>query len=89
LSDNEETLLEFPCEFSIKTMGKTDPHFENEVIEIVLKHVPDLYEGAVKSRPSKGGKWVSVTITITATSKAQLDAIYMDLSSFDKVVMSL
>jgi len=89
LSDNEETLLEFPCEFSIKTMGKACPDFENEVTEIILKHIPDLYEGAVSSRPSKGGKWVAVTITITATSKAQLDAIYMDLSSFDKVVMSL
>jgi len=89
LSNNEETLLEFPCEFSIKTMGKSDPHFEKEVTEIVLKHVPDLYDGAVSSRPSKGGKWIAVTITITATSKAQLDAIYIDLSSFNKVVMSL
>lgn len=70
-------------------MGKACPDFENEVTEIILKHIPDLYEGAVSSRPSKGGKWVAVTITITATSKAQLDAIYMDLSSFDKVVMSL
>lgn len=89
MSDNEDTLLEFPCEFSIKTMGKSDPDFATEVTEIVLKHVPELYDGAVSSRPSKGGKWLAVTITITATSKAQLDAIYLDLSSFDKVVMSL
>ena len=89
MSDNEDTLLEFPCEFSIKTMGKSDPYFEIEVTEIVLKHVPELNDGAVSSRPSKGGKWQAVTITIIATSKAQLDAIYMDLSSFDKVVMSL
>ncbi|MCF6282209.1 MAG: DUF493 domain-containing protein [Candidatus Polarisedimenticolaceae bacterium] len=89
MSDNEDTLLEFPCEFSIKAMGKSDPHFETEVTKIVLKHVPELYDGAVTSRPSKGGKWLAVTITITATSKAQIDAIYTDLSGFDKVVMSL
>jgi len=86
---DEETLLEFPCEFHIKAMGRAEPEFELLVVELIRRHVPDLHEGAVRNRPSKGGKWVSVTVTIQAESKAQLDAIYMDLSAHEKVVMAL
>lgn len=89
MSSDKETLLEFPCQFPVKAMGKAGPGFETEIVEIVRRHAPNLYEGAVSSRPSKGGRWTAVTVTITATSKAQLDAIYIDLSSCDKVVMSL
>jgi putative lipoic acid-binding regulatory protein len=63
--------------------------FDAVVVEIVRRHAPDLMEGAVTSRPSKGGKWVSVTITIQATSQQQLDAIYQALSDHDRVVMVL
>ncbi len=84
-----ETLLKFPCEFSIKAMGRAEPGFDLLVVEMVRNHVPDLHEGAVKSRPSKGGKWVSVTVTIQASSKDQLDAIYLDLTAHEKVVMAL
>lgn len=85
----QETLLQFPCDFPIKAMGKAEADFDLLVVEIVRRHVPDLAEDAVKTRPSKGGKWVSVTITVKAESKAQLDAIYMDLSSHERVVMAL
>ncbi|MBL3588604.1 MAG: DUF493 domain-containing protein [gamma proteobacterium endosymbiont of Lamellibrachia anaximandri] len=84
-----ETLLKFPCEFSIKAMGRAEPGFDLLVVEMIRNHVPDLHEGAVKLRPSKGGKWVSVTVTIQASSKAQLDAIYLDLTAHEKVVMAL
>ena len=59
------------------------------MIELIRKHAPDIREGAVRNRPSKGGKWVSVTVTIQAESKAQLDAIYMDLTAHEKIVMAL
>jgi putative lipoic acid-binding regulatory protein len=84
-----DSLFEFPCRFPIKAMGRAEPGFDSLVVEIVRRHAPDLREGAVISRPSKGGKWVSVTITIEASSKAQLDAIYQALSDHDKVVMTL
>ncbi|RLJ17022.1 DUF493 domain-containing protein [bacterium endosymbiont of Escarpia laminata] len=84
-----ETLLEFPCDFSIKAMGRAEPGFDLLVVEMIRNHVPDLHEDAVKSRSSKGGKWVSVTVTIQASSKAQLDAIYLDLTAHEKVVMAL
>jgi hypothetical protein len=86
---DEETLLEFPCDFPIKVMGRAEPGFDSMVVELVRKHAPDLREGAVTSRSSKGGKWVSVTVVLQAQSKAQLDAIYLDLTAHEKVVMAL
>ena len=89
MSDNEETLLEFPCDFPIKVMGRAEPGFDELVVELVRRHAPDLKEGAVSSRPSKGGKWISVTVTLRAESKSQVDAIYLDLTAHEKVVMAL
>jgi putative lipoic acid-binding regulatory protein len=89
MSEQKETLLEFPCEFSVKAMGLATDDFDSVVVEIVRRHVPDLGEGAVKTRPSKEGKYLSVTVTFEATSKPQLDAIYQDLTDHDQVLMSL
>lgn len=86
---DDETLLEFPCEFPIKVMGRCEEHFDALVVEIVRKHCPDLLEGAVRSRLSKEGNYVSVTVTIQARNRDQLDRIYMDLSAHDKVLMAL
>lgn len=85
----EETLHKFPCEFSIKSMGLAESDFDALVVGLIRPHVPDLCESAVKTRPSKNGKYLAVTVTITATSKAQLDAIYQDLTDHEKVLMSL
>ena len=70
-------------------MGLAEEGFGDLVVAIVRQHAPDLDERAVVSRPSKGGKWVSVTVIVQATSRAQLDAIYQALSDHDKVVMAL
>jgi putative lipoic acid-binding regulatory protein len=86
---DEETLLEFPCDFPIKVMGRAEPGFEAIVVELVSRHVPDLMETAINSRSSSGGKWVSITITLRAESKAQLDAIYRELTAHEKVIMAL
>lgn len=85
----QESLLKFPCMFSLKAMGLSVDDFDLLVVEIVNRHVPKLSEGAVKTRASKGGKYLSVTITFEASSKAQLDAIYQELSSNKRVLMSL
>lgn len=80
-----ETLFEFPCDFPIKAMGESSADFDALVVSIVRKHVDDINEGAVASKQSSGGKFTSVTVTIRATSKAQLDAIYQELSSHEMV----
>lgn len=85
----QETLLEFPCQFPIKVMGKTGDEFELAVLEIFRRHVPDLADDAIKQRPSSKGNYLSITVTFNATSKVQLDAIYMDLSACEHVTMSL
>ena len=86
---SDETLLEFPCQFAIKAMGKNNLEFDLLVIDIVRRHVPDLYEQAVSARPSKDGNYLAVTVTIQASSKQQLDAIYQDLSDHPQVLMAL
>lgn len=84
-----DTLLKFPCEFSIKAMGKVDTDFECTVIAIVRKHYPQLGEAAVVSKLSKNKNYLSLTITITAESKDQLDAIYQDLTDHELVLVAL
>lgn len=85
----EESLLEFPCDFCVKAMGKTADDFDALVAGIVREHVPDLSEGAVTSRPSSGGKYLAVSVSFTATSREQLDAIYQALTAHERVVMAL
>lgn len=85
---SDETLLEFPCQFAIKAMGKNNLEFDLLVIEIVRRHVPD-QERAVTTRPSKDNNYLAVTVLIEATSKQQLDAIYQDLTDHPLVLMAL
>lgn len=84
-----ESLLEFPCQFAIKAMGKNTNNFDLVVVEIVRRHVPDLGESAVSSRPSKAGTYTAVTVMIEASSRAQLDAIYQGLTDHPDVLMAL
>lgn len=86
---SDKTLLEFPCQFPIKVLGHAGCELDLRVVEIIRKRVPDLREGAVKSRSSSGGKYTSVTVTITATSLAQIHAIYRELSGCADVLMTL
>ncbi len=87
--EEEETLLKFPCEFSLKAMGLAADDFDALIVEIVSRHVEEIGEGAVRTRPSRGGKYLAVTVTFIANSKRQLDAIYQDLTDHERVLMSL
>ncbi len=84
-----ETIMEFPCSFPIKAMGMDMDDFDGLVVSIVKKHVTDLGDAAVKSRASKGGKYISVTVVVEAQSKQQLDNIYMELTAHERVIMAL
>ena len=86
---DEETLFEFPCDFPIKAMGKSGPELETAVLEIINRHVDDLPEGAVKIMASKGGNFTSITVTVTAQSKAHLDGIYLELTSCEHVLFAI
>ncbi|GMR01181.1 MAG: DUF493 domain-containing protein [Gammaproteobacteria bacterium] len=87
--EDGETLLEFPCEFPVKAMGLACDELEVAVIEIINRHVENLAEGSLKMKPSKTGKYTAITVTITAHSKEQIDAIYMDLTACEHVSIAL
>jgi len=87
--EDEESLLKFPCEFPIKAMGRATPELEIAVLEIMNRHVPDLGEGSVKTRESRNGNYISITVTIQARSRDQLDAIYMELTSCEHIVFAI
>lgn len=76
----EGTLLEFPCDFPVKVMGAARDGFAQAVLEIVLRHAPDFAAATMEMRPSRAGNYLSLTCTIRATSKAQLDALYRELT---------
>jgi len=89
VAEEKESLLEFPCDFPIKAMGRAGADLDLKVVEIVRRHAPALQEGAVTTRTSRDGNYLSVTVTIRATSRAQLDAIYLDLTACEQVMMAL
>ena len=84
-----DTLLEFPCSFPLKIMGRTEPGFAQTVLDVVLRHAPDFDSASMEMRTSKGGKYISLTCVVNATSRAQLDDLYRELSGHPSVVMVL
>ncbi len=89
MSDQQDTLFEFPCEFPIKVMGKANQHFEQAVLLIIQQHIPEFAEHQLKRRESQKSNYAALTLTITAQSRAQLDAIYQDLTACEHVIMAL
>jgi len=85
----QEKLLQFPCSFPIKVMGRDKSGFRDAVIGIVQKHTGDIGEHHVRVSASSKGNFISVTITIHADSQEQLDSIYRDLTARDDVLFSL
>ncbi len=86
---SDESAIEFPCEFPIKMMGRDTPEFRATAVSIVESHVGKIDEAAIRTAQSEKGNFVSVTVTITATSQEQLDAIYMDVTANEDVLMAL
>ena len=89
MNTNRAVEMQFPCTFPIKAMGYADAGFGLRVVEIVRHHAPDVSEAAVQNRPSVGGKYLSVTVTIEAQSRVQLDAIYQELTDCEQVLVAL
>ena len=85
----EESAIEFPCEFPIKMMGRDTPAFRSTARALVEKHAGKVANDAVREAQSRKGNFVSITVTITATSQQQLDAIYHDVTDHEDVLMAL
>ena len=87
--DPEKPLLTFPCEFPMKIMGRREDGFAQLVSEIVMRHAPDFDPGTIEMRSSKQGRYLSLTVTLQAKSREQLDALYKELSGHPMVIMVL
>ena len=84
-----ESPLTFPCVFPLKVMGRREDGFAQVVSEIVQRHAPDFHPGTLEMRPSKNARYLSLTVTINARSREQLDALYSELSKHPMVMMVL
>ena len=86
---SEVTLLEFPCDFPVKAMGRDTPEFHALVRKLVEKHTGPLSDDRIQSSLSKNGRFVSITVTVNAQNQEQLDDIYRAITSHDDVLMAL
>jgi putative lipoic acid-binding regulatory protein len=81
--------LQFPTDFPIKIMGRRVDGFAQEIVEVVKQHAPDFDASTLEMRTSKDANYLSVTATIRATSREQLDALYRALTSHPLVKVVL
>lgn len=84
-----DSLLEFPCDFPIKAMGRSDSGFEAKALAIVRSHVPDFDAANMRSAVSRKGNYISVTFDLRATSQEQLDELYRELTACEELLMVL
>ena len=85
----DDNLIEFPCEFPIKMMGRDSPEFHATARALVEKHTGPLDDDAIQSSVSRNGNFVSITVVVVARSQQQLDDIYREVTSHDDVLMAL
>ncbi|TQV85440.1 DUF493 family protein YbeD [Aliikangiella coralliicola] len=85
--NGNEALWQFPCQFLFKAMAQAKEGIEDEIVAIIQKHVPGDY--VPKLKPSGKGNYVSVSVSFTATSKAQLDQIYLEVNELEAVKFCL
>lgn len=86
---NPPSQLTFPVSFALKVMGHNRDDFEAFVLELVKQHIAIIDVESLRSRPSRDGKYLSVSVTILAENREQLDALYRALSAHERVVMVL
>jgi len=89
MASYKDTLLEFPCAFPLKIMGRAGDELAQTVLGIVCRHDPGFDGATMEMRASSGGNYLSLTCTVTATSKPQLDALYMELTAHPLVKVVL
>ena len=85
----EATLFKFPCDFPLKVMGRRSDDFRSIVLGIVQKHAGDIAAERIEERPSRDGNYLSLTCTFAAQSREQLDALYRELTSCERVLVVL
>ena len=85
----QQKLLDFPCDFPIKMMGREQPEFRDAAVALVERHTGKIRSDAIRTALSRNGNFLSITITIKAQNQQQLDDIYSDLSEHEKILVAL
>jgi putative lipoic acid-binding regulatory protein len=86
---DKQSLIEFPCNFPIKIIGKNSAVFMQEICEIILRHFPHTLNKAITSHESEHGKYLSITATIYVHNQITLDALYLELTKHPDIKMVL
>jgi putative lipoic acid-binding regulatory protein len=89
MTEPKESLIEYPSEFPLKIFGLAQPGLTQAIAKVVLAHAPDFDSKSIEMRSSSNAKYLSLTCTIRATSREQLDNLYRDLTSHPMVKMVL
>ena len=84
-----DSLIEYPCDFPIKIMGPTQDDFAQTIVNVVIQYDPEFHAGKMEMRPSSKGNYLSLTATVRATSREQLDNLYRALTSHPMVKIVL
>ena len=84
-----DSLIEYPCDFPIKIMGAMQDAFAQTMVDVVSSYDAEFHAGKLEMRPSTKGNYLSLTVTVRATSREQLDNLYRVLSSHPMVKMVL
>lgn len=84
-----EDILQFPCEFPLKIIGRNEDDFERFAFEFVRDFVPTLNQEMVSCRLSGEGKYISISMTFIAESREQVDAIYQAMTGHERILFAL
>ncbi len=87
--DPKDSLIEYPCDFPLKIFGEAQQGFAQAVATVVGAHAPDFDAATIETRSSRNARYLSLTCTVRATSREQLDNLYRDLTSHPMVKMVL
>jgi uncharacterized protein len=86
---DDESLLTFPCDLPIKVFGRNRESFREAAVGIVRRHFGGLSDADVAEQLSREQRYVSLTITVRAESRNQVDALYRELTSSEDILMVL
>jgi uncharacterized protein len=89
MSPVNESLFEFPCDFPIKVMGRAHPDFADTIVTLMRRFDAGFDASRMETRPSSGGNYVGLTVTVRAVSREQLDDIYRALTGHPMVSVVL
>ena len=89
MTEPEAPKIEFPCEYPIKVLGRSSDSYQSIIFDVFERHAPGFDREGIEVRDSRKGTFTSLTITIVATGKEQLDALHRDLMATGHVQMVL